>query len=77
MRILFSVRTTKETRLMVDITGDFAKQSNLEKIRFENSHLMGVFERDFHDKTILLRTRVLNANFEPNSDHGADSFGKS
>lgn len=29
---------------------DFAKQSNLEKIRFENSHLMGVFERDFHNK---------------------------
>lgn len=54
MKIRFSARATKETHLTADITVDFVKQSNLEKIRFENSHLMGVFKRDFHDKTYIL-----------------------
>lgn len=53
-KIHFSVRATKETRLMAVITVDFVKHSDLEKIRFENSHLMGVFERDFHNKRLLL-----------------------
>lgn len=39
---------------MADITADFEKTFKFRKMRFENSHLMGVFERDFHDKTILL-----------------------
>ena len=54
MKIRFSVIITKETHLTADITVDFVKQSNLVKIRFENSHLMGAFERDFHDKKLLL-----------------------